>query len=502
MRASIGSSSAPPAARLTASSLARRLGAFPTGSSAPAYRVLAEQIRGAVLDGRISVSSGLPSERELAGAVALSRTTVAAAYALLRAEGWLDSRRGSGSRITLPSSARPVPPVTGEIFGRPMSIEPNVIDLSTASLPAPQEQLTAAINAALANLPAYLSLDGYAPFGLPVLREAIARHYAKAGAPTRPEQILVTNGAQHALTVALHALSDPGDRVLVESPTYPVALDAIRSSARVPVPANMLCEDVGDTLETDWDIEMIATILRQSAPRLAYLIPDFQNPTGALMTEEQREQLVSACRRSGTTLLVDESFRDVPFGPDPLPSPMAAVGEPDRLLCLGSVSKSFWGGLRIGWIRAAEPIIERLGAARALGDMSGPVLEQLIVAEMLADPAEALAGQRDRLAAGVVAARQAIADAAPGWRSTNPGGGAFLWVRLPGPYAVDLARLAPTVGVRFAAGPRFGLDGTMASYLRLPFTAPDSLAEAVRRLVAISGQASVSRPAELPGWIA
>ena len=503
------SASARLGARLSASTLAQQLGPLPGSAAGPAYRALAYQMRGAVLDGRISVNTGLPSERELAGALAMSRTTVAAAYALLREEGWLDSRRGSGSRVTLPSGVRSGGAVPGNagIFGySPMAGHigtEETIDLSIASLPAPAAAVQRAVAVATSNLAPHLQGDGYAPFGLPVLREAIAAHYQRAGVPTRPEEILVTSGAQHAFSLALQVFSDPGDRVLIECPTYPVALDAIRAAGRIPLPAPMQMPNDADG-ETDWNVDLLAATVRQSAPRLAYLIPDFQNPTGALMSTSQREAVIAACRASGTMLLIDESFRDVPFpSVTELPAPMAALGHPDRVICLGSVSKSFWGGLRIGWVRAAPSIIERLAVARALGDMSGPVIEQLITAELLADPTEALAVQRERLETGAAGLSAALSETVPDWLPTRPVGGSFLWVRLPGPFAVELARLAPSVGVRFAPGPRFGPDGTMASYIRLPFTAPlAQLVTGVSRLAAIAGQAAAARPMELPGWIA
>lgn len=500
--------------RLNAATLVRRLGEQPWPEDGPAYRQLAGRIRSALLDGRIAVHSGLPSERDLAAGLAMSRTTVAAAYALLREQGWLESRRGSGSRLRLPErplSVGAVDPVravgaslggTG-IFGFPDLVGEDLVDLSTACLPAPRDHLLGAVAAATARLQPYLAGDGYNPFGLPLLRQAIANRYTAAGVTTTAEQILITNGAQHALSLVLRELSDIGDRVLVECPTYPVALDAIRAARRVPAPIGV-GPSARSAAEGAWDSSLIASTLRQIAPRLAYLTPDFQNPTGALMDEQTRQRLVADARATGTLLLIDESFRDIPFdAADPLPPAMATFGDPTRVITFGSVSKSFWGGLRIGWIRAAAPIIDRLALARSLGDMSGAVLDQLIVAEWLADPEPALAVQRSRLAAGAAALHRSLAEHLPHWRPSHPRGGACLWVGLPGPYASELARLATRVGVRLAPGPRFGPDGTMESFLRLPFTlAPDRLAGAVQRIVAVDEEAATARTSAMPSWLA
>ena len=511
--------------RLSATSLARRLAPHPDGREQPAYRTLADRVRAAVLDGRLAVGTGLPSERELSAAIGVSRTTVNAAYAQLREQGWLVSRRGSGSTVRLP--ADPAAPLrtdgggpeagsayaAGGIFGWRDGVgwhdeverAAGMIDLTTACLPAPAALTGAVADAAAALLPRYLGTDGYLPFGLPELRDVVAARYTEAGVPTTTEQILITSGAQHAFTLVLDTLSGPADRVVMECPTYPVALDAVRDRRRTPVPIGL-----GEQPDTAWDVELIAAALRQSAARLAYLMPDFQNPTGALMDAGTREAVVAAARPAKTLVLADESFRDMPFaGSAELPPPMAAfdtgpgAAAGSTVLSLGSVSKSFWGGLRVGWIRAAPGLIRRLAATRALGDMAGPVLDQLVVATLLTDPAAALAEQRGRLATGAAALTAALAAHLPDWQPSRPGGGTFLWVRLPGPFATDLALLAPSVGVRIAPGPRFGPDGTMESFVRLPFTlAPGQLVTAMHRLASITQRAAAGSRTGLPGWVA
>ena len=185
------------ATRISAPPSPERLGPPPADSGRPAYRVLADRIRAAVLDGRLAVATGLPSERDLATGLSLSRTTVGAAYALLRDQGWLDSRRGSGSPLRLPIGATvghrrrrsPAPSrraprsEPGGIFGwqegvgwqddvpTPGTRPAMSVDLTTACLPAPAEPLLAAVAAAVAELPRYLRGDGY----LPVRPTGIAR---------------------------------------------------------------------------------------------------------------------------------------------------------------------------------------------------------------------------------------------------------------------------------------------------------------------------------------
>ena len=195
----------------------------------PGYARLAAAMRALLLDARLPAGARLPAERRLAAALGLSRTTVAAAYRLLRDEGYLASRQGSGSVTALPPGrlrrhASWVPA---------MPDDSGALDLALAS-PEACAELPAAMAAALDLLPAYLHGHGYDGYGLPVLREAVARRYTERGLPTAPEQIFVTGGAQHAFDLLLRCLVSPLDPVLVESPTYPNALDALaRARARV-----------------------------------------------------------------------------------------------------------------------------------------------------------------------------------------------------------------------------------------------------------------------------
>lgn len=486
--------------RLSAAALVRRLVEDPRKDerAGVAYRQLAAQIRDAALDGRIASGSALPSERELAAALRISRTTVAAGYALLREQGWLHSRQGAPSRLIVPGVPVGASPAFGVEYAqiRTASTATLVgaapIDLGVASLPAPEDYLRRAAAAALVDLDGYLGADGYHPYGLPQLRERIAQRYTDDGVATSPDQILITSGAQHGLSLALQELTLPGDRVLVEGPTYPTALDAVRAGHRIPATLPLV---VGD--EHPWDLELLGAILRSSAPRLAYLIPDLQNPTGAVMSEQDRCEIVELLCRAGCPVVVDESFRSLVSAP--FPRSMTQFGTADRVLAVGSVSKPFWGGLRVGWVRTAPGIVDRLAAARALNDMSGPVLEQLVTMHLLADPSGAVAVQNARLERSRIAASAALAEHLPHWSIARPVGGVALWITLPGPYAGELARRALEVGVRIVPGSRFGADGTMDNHLRLPVTAPaELLTEAVRRLALVDHEASVGRRSTAP----
>ncbi|TDB76074.1 PLP-dependent aminotransferase family protein [Micromonospora sp. KC723] len=457
--------------------LARLLGhwhALPGRRRSPDYAALAAAVRGLLADGRLPLGVRLPAERELAEALRISRTTVTAAYRQLRETGHLASRRGAGSWTMLPGTHR----VASTGLWTPLD-DQDMIDLGVAALAAPP-QLVPAARAATEDLPRYLNGAGYHPTGIIELREAVARSYTDRGLPTSAEQIMVTSGTQHALDLVLRLALAPGGSVLVESPTYPNALAAF-AARRARIATHGLAAD-----GLGWDPDLLLGSIRQTRPKLAYLIPDFQNPTGHLMPADLREQTVAAAHAAGTDLVVDESFVDLPLDGTPMPPPVAAYDRHSRVISIGGMSKPFWGGLRIGWVRASAPQVQRLAAARVGVDMASPVLDQLVAVHLLADAPAIVAARRAQLAAQRDALLDALDARLPDWRVTVPPGGVTLWAELDGPISSALARAAEDVGVRLAPGPRFGLDGTLERFLRLPFTLPAAeLVEAVSRLAAV-----------------
>ncbi|MBE3013218.1 PLP-dependent aminotransferase family protein [Microbispora sp. NEAU-D428] len=456
---------------LSAPQLARlvRNGAGGTPEARPYYRALAEAVRGLVLDGRLAVGVRLPAERHLAEALGVSRTTVTAAYDRLREQGYLESRQGSGSRAALPDAG-----ALGTDNPWLASDDDGLLPLHSAAPPA-SALLGEAIEEAGRAYHRYALGMGYHPAGLAPLREAIARRYGERGLPTRPEQILVTAGAQQAIHLLMSAFVGPRDPVLVESPTYPHAIDAARMRGARLVPVGVQ--------EDGWHLDLMSSAMRQSAARLAYVIPDFQNPTGHLMADAARAELVEAARRHGVTLIADESWAEIALDETARAAPLAAFGIGDRVISVGSASKLWWGGLRVGWIRAGAATIRRLAGLRAAVDIAGAVFEQLVVARLFERTEEARAERRRALGASCAALAAVLREELPGWAFTAPRGGGSLWVRLDGPVASSVAEAAAARGVRLAPGPWFGVDGTLERYLRLPFTQPPAvMEEAVRRI--------------------
>ena len=448
--------------------LARELGNWRTSSrSGPAYYGLADAIRLLIVDGRIPVGARLPSERAMADTLRVSRTTVTAAYAQLREDGYLNARRGARSTTALPVA--PAAAARVEIAASTMS-------LAAAALSAPAAAVSEAFVDAIHDLTPYLHRVGHELVGVDVLREAIAERYCERGLPTDPDQILVTTGALHAINLVLTTYVQPGDRVLVEQPTYHGALTSIATAGARPVPVAMT--------EDGWELDALQAAVQQLSPSLAYLIPDNQNPTGLTMPAHDRKRLAGIIAETRTRTVIDETILDM-WLDEAVPEPMAAAmtTRRDLVLTIGSMSKSFWGGLRVGWIRAERATIATIAALRPSIDMGTPVLEQFAAARLLAQCDDLLPERREILRARRAFLLSLLDQHLPDWEPGGGYGGMSLWVRLPAPMSTALSAAASRMGLELPAGPRFGVDGTLERFIRVPYALPeDELSAAIELL--------------------
>ena len=438
-------------------SLVRLLGQWQQPSSrTPIWRQLAQALRLLILDGRLALDTRLPGERELASALGISRTTTASALAQLREEGYLLSRHGSGSVVILPESKRVVPT---------RMAQPTALDLSAASLPAGPE-IHQAYQHALTAMPPLLSGTGYDQQGLPALREAIAGRYTARGLETRPDEVMIVNGAVSGLALILRLLTGPGDRVVVDHPTYPLAIAAIEGAS---------CRPVGVALPSHgWDVDGLAATIAQTSPRIAYLMPDFHNPTGRCMDAPTRESVARLAARTRTTLVVDETMVDLWMDAPP-PPPLAAFDSAAPIITLGSASKSFWGGLRVGWIRAPARTIAALVQMRETLDLGSPLLEQLATRWLIENGDDFLPARRQRLMTHRDDCAALLQEFFPRWQWAMPQGGLSFWVALPDALATLFATHAESAGISLGTGTRFGLQGAFDRFLRMPFSQPDDV---------------------------
>ncbi|MGW5401562.1 MocR-like transcription factor YczR [Streptomyces sp. NPDC003952] len=453
--------------KISAHAVGRMVGTWQEGPG-PAHRRLSDRLRLLILDGRLCLGAALPGERDLATALGTSRTTVGAAYRTLVDHGYLETRERARATVRLPHEDAPA--------ARRAGTDAETIDLSFAAPPAPPEVLHAAFATALERLPLHFERHGYDRYGTAELREAVAGWYGRRGLPTSPDHVMITSGAQHAIGLLVRTLLAPRDRVLFDHPTYPHAIRAF-TDAR----ARLLPVAVGPS---GWDVPQLLAAARSA--QLAYLIPDFHNPTGMYMAADVRRSLRPAC-----PTIIDETLADLGLeGPAPASIPVAepfAATHPTAI-SIGSVSKSIWGGLRIGWIRAVPALLERVARSRPATDLGTPVVEQLATAALLnggqtrrPEALRQLRSQQDALLA-------ALAEHLPGVHAPRAAGGVTLWARFPEPVGSRLAAIAPDHGVTIAAGPQFGVGGAFERHVRLPYTLPaPRLTEAVRRLAAAYG---------------
>ena len=450
---------APSERRIGATALTRLLGTLPVHS--PGYLAIADSTRRCILDGSLPLHTRLPSERDLAEALGISRTTTSAAYERLRSTGFLHTRRGSGSVTTIPQGRAGGPARGGGAWSGRVDDRPGApVDLTLAAPSAPT-QLYGAAQRALDALPRHLTGTGYTFLGLPALRQALADRYTRHGTPTSPDEILITSGAQQAIYLVLASYVGRGERVVVEHPAYPHAIAAVRGVGGRPVPVPVGPGGV--------DLDLLESTIRQSSPRLVHLTPDFHNPTSATLDPDARARVREMAARHHMPIVGDETLTDLALDGPP-PASLLGTAPHQHLVAIGSASKSFWGGLRVGWVRARQDVVSRLGQERARHDLSTGLLDQLVTLELLTQEDVVLAERRATLRTQRAALLGAIARELP-WQVARPAGGLSTWVDLGAPLSSALAAVAPQHGVLIVPGTIFGVDGAFENRLRLPFSA-------------------------------
>ncbi|QBD80418.1 PLP-dependent aminotransferase family protein [Ktedonosporobacter rubrisoli] len=457
------------------------LGAW-SRASGPLYRLLAQALRQAILEGDIPAGTRLPAERMLAEALAVSRNTVIAAYDVLQQESLIIRQHGSGTWVQALSQEQAAnyrSTANGSLARSPLFEmllhEPqDLIDLSTGVPGALDGLSLQAFTLQEDKLAALLSTPGYAPSGLPELRQAIAGYFVQMGLPTRPEQILVTSGAQQALSLAALLYVQRGDTVLIENPTFFGALDTFRAlGARlIPLPMD------GEGLRVDVLQRALGTCL----PRLLYLTPTFHNPTGTLLSRARRRAIASLAREFAFPIIEDNAFADLCLT-DEAPPPLASFASEEAILTLGSMNKLFWQGLRVGWIRASEALITRLSRLKIIADLGTGSLTQAIALQLLDHLAEVKALRQQQLRAQLQMVTELLGAYLPDWTWHTPSGGFFLWVRLPVGDASEFAQIALRFAVVITPGTVMSVDDLHHQYLRLPFLLPpETLSKGIQRL--------------------
>ncbi|MFD0772617.1 PLP-dependent aminotransferase family protein [Streptomonospora algeriensis] len=433
---------------------------------------IASEIRALVLSGQLPVGAQLPSERASAEGLGVSRTTASAAYRVLRTSGLITTAQGRRAVLQIPRGG------VADIMPEPH--EGEMIDLATGAPMPHSELLESLYREAASMLPVFFSRTSLPVYGLLELRRLVAQRFTERGLPTEEDEVLITAGAQDALRRVLEAETRRGDSVLVEQPTYPQAANLVMRAGRAPASAPIgLPPD-----EPGWDSEKTAAAYTRARPICHYTIPDGHNPTGLVMGDDARRSLAATAESAGTTLLVDETTTELTSYPDrPRPRPLASYVRNRRLaVTVGSLSKIYWPGLRVGWVRAGPEVIASLAMSQSGAEASCSIMDQLTAMQVFRNMDSVRAIRSAQLSRSRAAAMQALADALPDAQCIQ-GDGFTLWVRLSRPLAPALCASAQARGVRIRPGPHFGFDESFSDYIRIPLVQPpDVLKEGIGRL--------------------
>jgi DNA-binding transcriptional MocR family regulator len=448
----------------------------------PLYELLANAIRDIIVRGEWLPATCLPSERALAKHLQLSRTTVVLAYTNLRQSGHIESRHGSGTwvrRIGKSNWPSPQEQTVSSTFRRNVVFRSllertgdhvGFVAAHLAPLSCVEE---AAREVAKQNLQDLIGRDGYFPMGLPALRQEVANHLSRQGLPTRENEILITSGAQQGISLLTSLLVARGETVITEDPTYIGAIDVFSAmGARVvAVPGAAL------TLDLDHLRTLLAT-----RPRLLYIVPTYHNPTGGCLPDQSRREIACLCEELQVPVVEDLTLAGTGLEAES-PPPIASYTKNAPILTMGSFSKLFWAGLRVGFLRGPEALITRIGRWKALADLGSPLYSQAIAVRLVAEWRTAEKMRRRELNPKLECLEKLLRTHLPGWTWKRPKGGLLLWVCMDHGDASELSLLAARQGVTIVPGSGNSPDHHFSNYIRFPFVAdPQSMEEGISRL--------------------
>ena len=422
----------------------------------PLYRRLAAAIAAAIETGQLARGTMLPPERSLALRLAIGRSTVVAAYELLRQGGVVQSRRGSGTWV---AGARPHHQAAGmadALASAALGSPGHVIDLATAALGAPPA-LRGVIDGLRADEIDVLDTAGYYPVGLPLLRASLARYLTDTGLRTDPDQLLITTGDQQALWLLCSYLLRDGGEAAVEDPTSPGVLDVLRALPATIRTAPPLADPQG--------AGELAGVANRADVRLLYVMATL-NPLGQVASRVARQELLVAT--SGVEHVIDDlSAMDLVF--EAAPPPLAALDDSDRVISVGSMSKLFWGGLRIGFIRTTPTLVGRLARLKAQVDLGSSVLSQVVCARLLETVDETRRQRLQQLGHQLDHALAVLSRELPDVTIVRPVGGLSVWLQLPAGTGTGLADVASRFGVAVVPGSVLSHRGGADSGIRVVY---------------------------------
>ncbi|MDP8970703.1 MAG: PLP-dependent aminotransferase family protein [Actinomycetota bacterium] len=455
------------AAVVSSDDLAALLAGWTDATHGTLPQQLAHALRRAIESGLLSAGSRLPAERAIAAALAVSRSTVTAALDELRAGGAVESRQGSGTIVR----GRAARTLGGTRVGEHFSAAPG-IDLAAGN--PPDASHLPPLHLDVAALLAAGGGPGVQPLGLPALRAGLAQRHSAQRRVTDPDQIHVTAGAHQAIALAVGTLAAPGSPVAVEAPSYPGIFDIIDTLGARAVPVRA---DHAGLLPADLD-----RVLTRYRPPALYIQTGPHNPTGRVPRPGRLRALAEVCDRHEITVVEDCALADLAFAGRLRPE-LADLCRRAVVASVGSFSKVAWGGLRIGWLRAPAPFVERTMNLRLGGDLGPSVPAQLLALQLLDHLDDLAAQRRTHLAASAERARALLRAELPDWRVTAPAGGSVLWPELPLGDTGAYVLLARRHGVHVTPGSIATPDRGPDPHVRICVDRPWPLVEeGIRRL--------------------
>jgi 2-aminoadipate transaminase len=453
----------------------------------PLYRQLAELLAGQIESGTFRRGDKLQPTRELAGKLGLNRTTVAAAYALLEEQGLIRGHVGRGSFV-VGSAERPklagldwanFLPRLGAGLGISQPAEISFASSRPADEAFPMKEFRRFAREVIDSPDAREILQLGSPAGYPPLRRFLLEQATREGAARTTDDLIVTNGCQQALDLLARVLASNGETVLVEDPVYHGLLRVFdRAGASiVPVPVT----------EDGADLNLLETAISRHKPRAIVLTPSFQNPTGLSVPLVNRRCIVDVAARAGVVVIENDIYSELRYEGEPVPT-LKRLDESGNVILLRSYSKVSFPGLRVGWVIAPHPLIQRLTELKQTTDLHSDQLSQAVLLRFAQSPqfAQHIAHTRKLGGERLVAALDACERYLPaGTAYTRPRGGMNLWVELPAPLeARKLLVRVQDQGVNFMPGDYFSVNHGHSRCLRLSFggLSPEEIERGVKTI--------------------
>lgn len=445
------------------------------------YEQLADSIAQSIQKGVLCRGDKLPSVRHASASRHVSPSTVLEAYYLLEARGLITARERSGyfvagGAVNIPSSPEPViqadtkltqVDVSELVFQVLQSIRvKNIIPLGSAfpsPLLFPRANLARTMASSVQTMDLWASVDTLST-GDANLRRQIALRYMIDGLHVAADEIIVTNGALDALNLCLMAVTRPGDTVLIESPTFYAALQAIE---RIGLHAIEVPSHPKDGI----DLDAMERAIQRHKPKACWLMTNFQNPLGSLLSDDKKKALVALITKYQVPLIEDDVYSELYFG-DKRPMPAKAFDTQSLVMHCSSFSKCLAPGYRVGWVAPGRyaQLVERLKLTTTI---STSVPSQIAIGKYLQKGGydKHLRNLRHTLLVNQIKFVEAIERYFPeGTCLTVPQGGYFLWVKLPdGVDALQLHQLATANGISIAPGPIFSAQRSFSNYIRLNY---------------------------------